>query len=190
MAANTSSASLRLVVNNDRGSTPIDLQLTEPASVEPATYFVATGPVQSSEIFDGNDLFYVSTIADTPKMANPTREEIDAKLAVVEARAETRFVELGGKMDRVADSIESFKGTVTAELAGVRTELATVKADNKFTRLTIVIAVIGSAIAGLGALWVTQANQLAAFSTGLLVHETTAPPPAPGPTTTPPATPR
>jgi len=37
-------------------------------------------------------------------MTDPTREEFDAKLATVEARTETRFVELGSKMDRVGES--------------------------------------------------------------------------------------
>lgn len=93
-------------------------------------------------------------------MADPTREEFTARLETVEARAETRFVELSGKMDRIVDALQT-----------VRTELATVKADNKFTRLTIIIAVIGSAIAGIAALWVTQGNLLAAFVAGLAAHQ-------------------
>jgi hypothetical protein len=38
-------------------------------------------------------------------MAEPTREEIDAKIAAVDARVETRFVELAGKIDRIADAV-------------------------------------------------------------------------------------
>ena len=36
-------------------------------------------------------------------MPDPTREEFDAKLATVEARSETRFTELSGKIDRVVE---------------------------------------------------------------------------------------
>jgi hypothetical protein len=48
-------------------------------------------------------------------------------------------------------------------------ELAAVKADNKFSRTTIIVAVVGSVIAGLAALLVTQANLLAAFQAGISV---------------------
>jgi hypothetical protein len=37
------------------------------------------------------------------EMSDPTREEFDAKLATVEARTETRFVELSSKIDRLTD---------------------------------------------------------------------------------------
>ena len=105
-------------------------------------------------------------------MTDPTREEFDAKLATVEARTETRFVELGGKMDRVGDSITAFSSTMTSELGGVKSELTTVKADNKYTRWTIILvflAAIGAFIAAIGALWVTQGNLLSAFQTALLL---------------------
>jgi len=100
-------------------------------------------------------------------MAEPTREEFDAKLAVVEARSETRFMELSGKIDRVVDAVGILNSTVEKELGRVRD-------DNKFTRLTIIVAVVGSVIAGLAALWVTQSNMLASFSAGLALHETKA----------------
>jgi hypothetical protein len=93
-------------------------------------------------------------------VAEPTREEIDAKLAVVEARTETRFVELSSKIDRVADSIVSLSGEI-------RTIKSEVKEDNKLTRWTI----IGLGVAGLAALWLTQSNMLASFSAGIAVHE-------------------
>jgi hypothetical protein len=96
----------------------------------------------------------------------PTDQElVDAKLATVEARSETRFVELNGKLDRIVDSI-----------GGLAKEIGTVKADNRFTRLTITVAIVGSVIAGIAALWVTQANLLAAFQTGLSLHGEQTPP--------------
>jgi hypothetical protein len=107
----------------------------------------------------------------------PTHREIDAKFEAAEARAETRFVELSGKIDRVADSIGNLSSTVTSELQNVRTELRTVKSDNTFTRWTIVLAVL----AAIGALWVTQANLLTAFQAGLTLKTEQAPPPTTAP---------
>src|SRR5712692_4343006 len=46
-------------------------------------------------------------------MPDPTREEFDAKLATVEARTETRFVELSGKIDRLSDSVTALASGVT-----------------------------------------------------------------------------
>ena len=102
-------------------------------------------------------------------MSDISREEIDAKLAAVEARTETRFVELSGKIDRVVDSISTFRTDLTRELGAVHKEMETAKGDHKFTRLSIIIAVIGSVLAGVAALWVTQANLLSAFQAGLTV---------------------
>lgn len=109
-------------------------------------------------------------------MADMTREEMDAKLATVEARAETRFAELSGKIDRVMDSINAFGGRLSDELGVVKSQVAAVQSDNKWTRWTIIIALVTSLIAGIGALWVTQSNLLAAFQTGLSIHETPAAP--------------
>jgi non-ribosomal peptide synthetase component E (peptide arylation enzyme) len=102
-------------------------------------------------------------------MSDPTREEIDAKLAAVEARTETRFTELNGKIDRLADSISALGSTV----ASLKSDIADVKADNRYTRWTIIVTVIASALAAIAALWVTQANLLAAFSAGIAVRTET-----------------
>jgi hypothetical protein len=104
-------------------------------------------------------------------MSDPTREEIDAKLAAVEARTETRFTELNGKIDRLADSISV-----------LRSDIADVKSDNRYTRWTIIVTVIASALAAIAALWVTQANLLAAFSAGIALRTET----RESPPTTPP----
>jgi hypothetical protein len=112
----------------------------------------------------------------------PTREEIDAKLAAVEARTEMRFVELSGKIDRVMDAISTVGNHVSDEIGFVKSELSTVKSDNKNTRFTIIIAVVTSLIAGIGALWLTQANLLASFSAGIAVHEVQKPQSPPTPT--------
>jgi len=131
-------------------------------------------------------------------MSDPTRQEIDAKLAAAEARTETRFTDLSGKIDRLADSlavfasairgeIEGLKSEVSglkSEVSGLKSEVASVKSDvanvksevdglrsdNKYTRWTIVVTVVASALAAIAALWVTQANLLAAFSAGIAVR--------------------
>jgi hypothetical protein len=107
-------------------------------------------------------------------MAGPTREEIDAKLEAVEARSERRFTELSGKIDRIADSIVNFNSTVRenlsdlrAEITGLRGEMTAVRTDNKFTRVSIIVAVVASVLAGLGALWVTNTLILTAFQSGI-----------------------
>jgi hypothetical protein len=122
------------------------------------------------------------------KMSDMTREEIDAKLDRVEARAETRFVELSGKIDRLSDLVTSMTMNVStmttnigSQLTEVKSELGVVKSDNKFTRLTIIVAVVASVLAGLGALWVTQANLLASFQTGIALRAETKDAPAPPP---------
>ena len=45
-------------------------------------------------------------------MADPTREEIDAKLAAVEARIEARLVGIDGKLDRITDQIVTMASQV------------------------------------------------------------------------------
>lgn len=95
----------------------------------------------------------------------PTEQElVDAKLSAAEARTETRIVELSGKMDRLTDLLT----TSTVQLTQ---EVREVKADNKNTRWTIGITVVVTIIAALAALWTTQNNLIAAFSTGLGIHE-------------------
>jgi len=92
------------------------------------------------------------------------------ELAAAEARSETRFVELSGKIDRVIDSIDSFRSTLTVELSSVKSELSAVKFDNSYTRRTIVISVAASLLAAIAALWVTQRNMLVAFTAGIALR--------------------
>lgn len=124
----------------------------------------------------------VSGTAGGENMTDPTREEIDAKLAVIEARTETRFVELSGKIDRVIDTINrsnidfvKINGDARADMKELRVEMQDVKRDNKSTRTTIIATIIAAVIAGLGALWVTQSNLLASFQAGLAIHESAIP---------------
>ena len=107
----------------------------------------------------------LGTVYQGDIMSDPTREEFDAKLTIAELRTENRFNELSSKIDRVVDSITVLNSTMASALGGVKSELMIVKADNKYTRWTIILAVL----AALGALWVTQSNLLSSFQTGLLL---------------------
>ena len=105
-------------------------------------------------------------------MAEPNREEFLARLETVEARAETRFVELSAKIDRVADLVATGNSALVVARSEFKNELDSVRADSKFTRWTIIIAIVTSILAGLAALWVTQSNLLAAFQINLALHQT------------------
>jgi hypothetical protein len=120
--------------------------------------------------------------------STPSREEIDAKLALVEARTEARFAELSGKLDRISDGIATFNATVQSELLSVRNDIKEaradvreVKQDNRNTRWTIIITVIASVLAALGALWTTQGSLLSAFQVRLAM------PNSPSPSSSPPS---
>jgi hypothetical protein len=160
----TMRSNLRLATNQGQAvNATVDASAPEMANTR--SPMGATSGAFFEHIFRGDPKQYLYNFINTPTapgdvMADPTREEIDAKLATVEARTETRFMELSGKMDRIADSIGSLRG-----------EIGDIRSDNKFTLVTIIIAVIGSIIAGLAALWVTQSNMLASFSAGLALHD-------------------
>lgn len=98
---------------------------------------------------------------------HPAREEIAARLEAVEARTETRFVVLDGKLDRLADSIAALNGSI-AELKTTAGSISTEAAkENKSTRTTILVTVIGAAIAIVGLVYAMQGGLLTAFQTGL-----------------------
>lgn len=97
-------------------------------------------------------------------MAEPTRDEINAKLETVEARTQTLFVELGGKIDRLTDRIDH-------DLGALKYEIREVRQDNKSTRRTIIITVVGAVIAALAAAWAAQSNLISAFSVGISVSD-------------------
>jgi hypothetical protein len=109
-----------------------------------------------------------------------TREEVIARLEAVEARSETRFVELGGKLDYLTDimvgdhgffaQLKSLRADTLAQISAVKTELkaemTTLKADNRITRWTVVITLITSIMAASALILSVQANLLAAFQAG------------------------
>ncbi len=94
-----------------------------------------------------------------------TREEMDARLEAVEARSETRFVELSGKLDRLGEILTGDHGVI-AQMNSLRAEN---RADNKATRWTIMITTISSILAAAALVMSVQANLLAAFQAGQAV---------------------
>ena len=97
---------------------------------------------------------------DSDEMAAPTREEIDAKLAASEARAETRAVVSDGKLD-----------AVLAKLVSIGEKMDDVRADNRTTRANLwaVCAIVVAVIIGMGAIVITIAP--AAFTFGSQVRD-------------------
>lgn len=130
-------------------------------------------------------------------MAAPSREEIDAKLEAAEARTEARIAALEGKFDLVGQKIESLVGYVhhlnvnvdermqslRGGMSDLKNEMKEVRQDNRSTRRTIILTVIGAVIAALAALWATQDNLLSAIQLGQTMHTapsaTKAPSPSP-----------
>jgi hypothetical protein len=112
-------------------------------------------------------------------MTTPTREEMDAKLAAVEARTETRFVELSGKMERIIDAVNRSNDDHLRTASEAKDELRVVNQnitkEGKATRNVI----IGAIIAALAALLATQVTLIAAFQTGITLHDNHSSPPKP-----------
>jgi hypothetical protein len=93
------------------------------------------------------------------------REEVIARLEAVEARGETRFVELGGKLDYLTDVLVGDHGFF-AQMNVLKADMTSLKADNKTTRWTIVITLITSIMAASALIVSVQANLLSAFQAG------------------------
>jgi hypothetical protein len=113
------------------------------------------------------------------EMTTPTKEEIDLKLALAEARTETRFVELSAKMERMIDAVDRSNAdhlrTANEAKEEWRAVNQNVTKEGKSTRNVI----IGTIIAALAALLVTQATLIAAFQTGITLHDSHSPSPKP-----------
>ena len=154
---------------NDNRYASQQAQIAAPPVVSPedmaAIEFLTGGSGRNLQ--SGSPVSIISSDPVSDNMADQTQELVDAKLAAVEARGETRFAELSAKIDRLADAVERSSAVSSKAIADIHTEIVTMKSDNKFTRWTIV----GAVIAGLAALWVTQSNMLASFQLGISIHE-------------------
>lgn len=91
-------------------------------------------------------------------VSEQTREEIDAKIAAVESRIETRIAEIGG-------DIKLMNANVTA----MATKVAESSREQRTTRTTIIVTAIGVVIALAAAVWQMQTGLLDAFQAGLAV---------------------
>lgn len=92
-----------------------------------------------------------SSVRRKMKMSEPTREEIDAKLAAVEARLEARLVGIDGKLDRISDSLLTV--TSKSQEAKEAADRASSAASSvKWNILFTALAVLG-VIAAMWAIW-------------------------------------
>lgn len=89
-----------------------------------------------------------------------TKAEIDAKLEVVQAKAETVRVGIEAKLDRVLEAIGDLRAKVHTDLEGV-------KDDNKATRRVVIVTIVVSVFAAIAAIYAAQANNIAALQVGL-----------------------
>lgn len=74
-------------------------------------------------------------------MADPTREEYNAKLEAVEARLETKLVGIDGKLDRLADQLAGVAASATeAKTAAERARdvAGNIKWNIAFTALALI----------------------------------------------------
>lgn len=119
----------------------------------------------------------------------PSRDEIAAKLEAAEARTEARISQLSGNLDgrfasldvrfasldvRFASldhKIDSLADMVTNLTMAVKESRQEARAENSLTRKTIIAVSAGGILAGLAALWTTQANLLASFQAGLALQQ-------------------
>jgi hypothetical protein len=136
---------------------------------------------QSGYTNDDYSTLNVETVGE--KMTTPTREEIDAKLAAAEARTETRFVELSGKMERIIDAVDRSNAESLRRATETKDELRTVNQnltkEGQDTRRVIIGGIIASVLTAVPLIWATQANLLAAFQSGISLHEGHITPPKP-----------
>ena len=135
----------------------------------------ATGEVDVGAYRTGGISGQQSTISPGVTAVTDTysKVEVDAKLALSAEKA-----------GRATDGIASQLSLVLAGLADLKADVSSVKNDNKNTRLTIVITVVGATLAALGALWTTQGsmvtamgNHLSSFQAGLSIAGAAQPPP-------------
>ena len=111
-------------------------------------------------------------------MSEPvTREEMNARLEAAEARTETRFVQLVGKIDMLGSQISQVRQDLGGQVAQVRGELGQVRedlggrmaevlADNKSTRQTIMWVTITAMLTVIAVVIAVQVGLMNAFSAG------------------------
>jgi hypothetical protein len=93
-----------------------------------------------------------------------TEQLLDAKLEAVEARTETKFAQLLGKLDLLGERL----GAVSGSLGEMRTSLGRVESKTSHTRTIIVTTVLGAfiAVAGVIYTWAQFSVAIASFVRG------------------------
>lgn len=143
-----------------------------------AGYISSQTPERLYRIFGLNsgagDNFEIQTSMAGEIAVSMTREEIDAKLQLNEARLDTKVVQLDGKIDRLTDLITNLRTDIDRQASAsardfseVKDELKASRGDNRFTRWTIVVTAVTSAVAIVGLVLAVQSSLLSAFQTGL-----------------------
>lgn len=100
---------------------------------------------------------------------NPTRPEIDAKLAAVEAR-------IDAKLSGIAADIKIMSSEMKGIIGAVSDSRREVKEENNSTRRTMVWTAIAIFVALAATVWQMQSTLLTAFQTGLTANQFSAPP--------------
>jgi hypothetical protein len=98
-----------------------------------------------------------STPRSEAKMADPTREEIQAQIAASEARGDTKIARLEGKLDLVISKLDGINVRFDDARGDAREARATAHSDNIATRANIWVAALGliAAIVAIYALFPT-----------------------------------
>jgi hypothetical protein len=102
---------------------------------------------------------YIAT-TDMTQMAPPTQMPgaatasfderlIDAKLAAVEARTETKFAQLIGKMDLISQGIAGVK----SDIGRLDTKIDTVDGHARSGKLQVIVAIVTTGFAAVGLVW-------------------------------------
>ncbi|AYJ87639.1 hypothetical protein D3Y57_19070 [Sphingomonas paeninsulae] len=86
---------------------------------------------------------------------------LDAKLEAVEARTETKFAQLIGKMDGFTIAL----GSVAKDVGQLKVEIAAVDAHARNAKSTIIIAIIGSVIGIISLTYAAVAIYVSAMGT-------------------------
>lgn len=84
--------------------------------------------IEASPHFDVVDANAPKDTAGEKTVADPTREEFDAKLATVEARLEARLVGIDGKLDRIGDQVANFASISGVKMDGLADQAREAKA--------------------------------------------------------------
>jgi hypothetical protein len=185
-----------------------DNQRAPPLPVRPFTANTASGTVSSNNlVLLGDQAHRLITAARPPEHLrqsakakpmsdNPTREEtreiISDKLAASEARTDTKFAQLIGRIETSNAELKGELGKISERFASLETLTATrfnsIESATAGTKATVVTTTILTAVGLLAAMVAILAYGQQWFGTGLTIHDAVRaevhaqiPPSVPGP---------